>query len=90
LFGLGRLEQHFAQPAAAAVQPGHHGADRAAHNCGDLPVAESLHVGQVHGDAELVGKLPQRGGQAGVRYVVEGQVLTSASAGLRVIRAAIA
>src|SRR5436309_13944733 len=33
---------------AAAVQPGHHGADRRAHDLGDLLVGEALDIGEVN------------------------------------------
>src|ERR1700733_2668802 len=73
------------KPATAAVQAGHHCADWAVHDLGYLPVAESLHVGQVDRHAEAFGKLPQRVGHAGVRYAVKGQLLrgTGGRRGLR-------
>src|ERR1700740_2499477 len=40
--------------AAAAVQPGHDGADRGAHDLRDLPVRVALDVGQVDRGTELV------------------------------------
>src|SRR3984885_6095794 len=46
------------EPAPAAMQAGHHRADWAVHELGYFPVAESLHVSQVHRHAEVCGKLP--------------------------------
>ena len=63
--------QLVAQPAAAAVQPRHHRADRGAHDLGDLLVGVALDVGQVHGDPELLGQVPQRAQDLGVGQPVE-------------------
>ena len=62
--------EQLAQHAAAAVQPGHHRADRRVHDLGDLLVRETLDVGEVDRVAEVVGQLLQ-----GVLDVAVGQVL---------------
>ncbi len=59
------------QPPAAAVQPGHHGADRRAHDLGDLFVRVPLDVGQVHRNAELLGQVAERAQDLGVGQPVE-------------------
>ena len=49
-----------AQPLAAAVQPGHHGAQRHPGDLGDLRVAVSLRVRQVDGGRQVAGQLTKR------------------------------
>ena len=63
--------QLVAQPAAAAVQPRHHRADRGAHDLGDLLVGVALDIGQVHRDPELLGQVPQRAQDLRVGQPVE-------------------
>ena len=48
--------QQLAQLPPAAVQARHHGADRRAHDVGDLLVREALDVGEVDRDAEVLGQ----------------------------------
>ena len=69
------LGEQFPQPAPAAMQPGHHGADRAAHDVGDLPVSEALNIGQVDSEPEIVGELVERVGQAGIREALKREIL---------------
>ncbi len=52
--------EQLAQLATAPVQPGHHGADRGAHDLGDLLVGEALDVGEVDRQPEVLGELLQR------------------------------
>jgi asparagine synthase (glutamine-hydrolysing) len=66
--GVGEL---LADLAAAAVQPGHHRADRGAHDLRDLPVGVTLDVGEVDRGAELLRQAAQRAQQVGVGHVVE-------------------
>jgi hypothetical protein len=56
----GLLPELAAQLAPGPVQPGHHGADRAAHDVRDLPVAEAFQVGQVDRGAEVRRQFLQR------------------------------
>ena len=64
------VREQLAQLAPAAVQPRHHGADRRAHDLGDLLVGEALDVGEVDREPELLGEPLQ-----GVLDVGVGQVL---------------
>ena len=66
----GVVREHLAQLAPAAVQPRHHGADRRAHDLGDLLVGEALDVGEVDREPEVLGELLE-----GVLDVGVGQVL---------------
>ena len=52
------------------MEPGHHGADRRLHDLRDLLVGKALHVGEVDGEAELLGEALQ-----GVLHLGVGQVL---------------
>jgi hypothetical protein len=66
------LRDGFADAAAAAVEAGHHGADRGAHHLGDLAVGVALDVGQVDGRAELVRQVAQGAQQIRVGDPVQG------------------
>src|SRR5438067_13736382 len=48
------------QLATATVQTGHHGADGSVHDLGDFLVGETLDVGKVHREPELLWQLLQR------------------------------
>ena len=63
--------QHVPQLPPPAVQARHDRADRRAHDVGDLLVREPFHVGEVHRDAELLGKGLQRLLDVGVREAVQ-------------------
>jgi hypothetical protein len=60
-----------AEFAAGAVQPGHDGAERGAHDLGDLAVRVTLDVSQVDGGAELGRKRAQRRDDVGVGHLVK-------------------
>ncbi|MPM65599.1 hypothetical protein SDC9_112496 [bioreactor metagenome] len=57
---MGVVRQQVAQLLAAAVDPAHHGADRGAHDLGDLLVGEPLDIGEVDRHPTLRAQLRQR------------------------------
>jgi hypothetical protein len=63
------------------VQPAHDGADRSAHDLGDLLVGEALDVGQVDRHPEVLGQRLQGLLDVGVRQVVQRLHLGAAQAG---------
>ncbi len=67
----GVLRQRGPQPGPAAVQPGHHRADRRAHHLGNLLVRVSLDVGQVDRHPEILGQRAQRAQDVGVGQPVQ-------------------
>src|SRR5690606_41656748 len=53
----------------AAMEARHHGPDRSAHDLRDLLVRETLDIGEVDGDTELLGKRGERVLHVAVRQV---------------------
>src|SRR3954447_151316 len=75
------LEQRLLQRLSSAMQPTHHRAYRDVEDLGDLFVGETLHIGQQHGHAELLGQGLERLFDVGLGEVVEHLLLGAAAGG---------